>query len=816
MAHVNNQSFYDLAGLPVSGASFPKVCEGEMESVAFEPPQQEPLQPCCAKQHAGSTAAERARPSGFTAPRLLRQVARDQRSAAEVNPLQPDKVAAEATPTNGGEAVPQAPGLFSFASGRGVTVSSAARQRAATLLQDDFFGDAFFGQEEQHVQDYTAWAAMSDRDQQHQHKPVLNAHGNAGIMPSGMAQDEDSNMSAKVCLQETVCQPAAQPHLPVQAWGPYGVLMSSCEDSQAFFSHLDEQLAPAEVPARSPGLQNGYINQPPHHAAAPAAYDQPSAGLQRTSPQCQPGMHGADYQSLAAAAAQPSTGTGTGIENEDMSASTAAQQGQPAEEGLEPVGSNIVQGLTGQVQRPLHSGSNGTLMEGKGSPGLATASGKGIQVSSEAWQCSHALLEEERPHEGTGGPDGELRQLPHNRETLWASASGKPLQVSEAALARAKQVLGEEAGGEDSMVLASHAQAAAPQHQQSLWASASGKPLQASDAALARAKQLLGEEYRGQETGDLDNVQDACVQQQPPVWASASGRPLQISDEGMARAKQLLGEEQSGEEAQCFKGPPYAQQSLWASASGKQLHISDAGLARAKRLLGQERDGQEIEPASNAQEAAIPDQQPSLWASASGKPLELSDAGLARAKQLLGDDGLDADAANALPAAATIMTEHLLPSHPAATECAAVPSRHIVSGSAGEGSVSAQPIAASDAPERHKQPQQGSSWATAAGNRMDVSPDKLVAASLLLGAQRWTAPNGALLRTPESMGPAGLDFTGGNACLPERKRMRLSPEVVSHPQTAAAQPSSLAESPEVRLTIQRSQVVCRTMCLVLA
>ena len=80
-------------------------------------------------------------------------------------------------------------------------------------------------------------------------------------------------------------------------------------------------------------------------------------------------------------------------------------------------------------------------------------------------------------------------------ESLFTTARGKPLEISDESMNRAKEKMGE-----------------------SLFSTASGKSVTISDESMNRAKEKMGES----------------------LFSTARGKPLEISDESMNRAKDLM------------------------------------------------------------------------------------------------------------------------------------------------------------------------------------------------------------------------------------------------------------------------------------
>ena len=107
-------------------------------------------------------------------------------------------------------------------------------------------------------------------------------------------------------------------------------------------------------------------------------------------------------------------------------------------------------------------------------------------------------------------------------DSLFSTASGKSVTISDESMNRAKEKMGE-----------------------SLFSTARGKPLEISDESMNRAKEKMGES----------------------LFSTARGKPLEISDESMNRAKEKMGE------------------SLFSTASGKDISVSPLQMQQANALL---------------------------------------------------------------------------------------------------------------------------------------------------------------------------------------------------------------------------------------
>ena len=311
---------------------------------------------------------------------------------------------------------------------------------------------------------------------------------------------------------------------------------------------------------------------------------------------------------------------------------------------------------------------------------FALASGRSMQVSAAAHQRAAALLATgadsdagldcARPNDVRAHP-GAVKSTGHMPPPLpagmFATASGRSMQVSAAAQERAASLLADtsEDAGFDAAAASSQgrsgSEAGPPAPQPTgVFAFASGRSMWVSAAAQERAASLLADAGDGAgcnaaATGSPGESAGEAGPAPPPagVLALASGRSMQVSAAAQERAAALLADagDAKGPDAACQgsasageAGPAPPPAGMFAFASGRSMQVSAAAQERAASLLvdagnakGLDADGKGLASGSGGELGIMPPPPAGVFSFASGRSMQVSAAAQERAAALLVD-----------------------------------------------------------------------------------------------------------------------------------------------------------------------------------
>ncbi|UPQ99552.1 BRCA2 oligonucleotide/oligosaccharide-binding domain-containing protein [Chloropicon primus] len=312
------------------------------------------------------------------------------------------------------------------------------------------------------------------------------------------------------------------------------------------------------------------------------------------------------------------------------------------------------------------------------------ASGKAVNISEDALAKARSFLADSPGENGEDAltdktnvvaHDSDAGKNPKDASSLFKFASGKAVNISEDALAKARSFLADSPGenGEDALtdktnVVAHDSDAGKdPKDASSLFKFASGKAVNISEDALAKARSFLADspgENREDALTDKTNVvahdSDAGkdLKDASSLFKFASGKAVNISEDALAKARSFLADSpgENGEDALTDKTnvvahdsdagkDPKDASSLFKFASGKAVNISEDALAKARSFLA-DSPGENGEDALTDKTNVVahdsdagkdPKDASSLFKFASGKAVNISEDALAKARSFLAD-----------------------------------------------------------------------------------------------------------------------------------------------------------------------------------
>ena len=256
--------------------------------------------------------------------------------------------------------------------------------------------------------------------------------------------------------------------------------------------------------------------------------------------------------------------------------------------------------------------------------GFSTAGGRRVQVSEEAMAQARQVL-------GSNPSDPPSRETLRNQQQIrpetyktpsverpscgegFTTGRGQPVRVSAEALAKAKSVLGSGKSSWDGAVA---------EDKQIPWVAgrgnpkpvggfttARGKPVQISEEALAKAKSVLGTKM------PEELKPPACV-----GFSTGRGKPVTVSEEALAKARNVLRDETSNSEQ--YKAPGLGG---FSTGRGKPVMVSEEALHGARSVLGDEAKKSNVSDLGG-------------FSTGGGKPVTVSEKALARARTVLEGD----------------------------------------------------------------------------------------------------------------------------------------------------------------------------------
>ncbi|KMQ97285.1 breast cancer type 2 susceptibility protein [Lasius niger] len=256
---------------------------------------------------------------------------------------------------------------------------------------------------------------------------------------------------------------------------------------------------------------------------------------------------------------------------------------------------------------------------------FSTASGAPINVSKEALSKAKTLLADESEKDNDklikyserSSIDGNSMKPNNITLPLFSTAGGKPINISEKSLAKAKMLLADESEKENDISIKYPQKSftdvnTTKQNDMtlSLFSTAAGKPVNISEKSLAKAKMLLANEsekesnilikYPEKSFTDVNSMKQNDMTL--PLFSTAAGKPINISEKSLAKAKMLLADESEKESDILIKYPEKSftdvnsiKQNdmtlpLFSTAAGKPINISEKSLAKAKMLFTEQLD----------------------------------------------------------------------------------------------------------------------------------------------------------------------------------------------------------------------------------
>ncbi|GAB1859398.1 Breast cancer type 2 susceptibility protein-like protein [Camponotus japonicus] len=306
-------------------------------------------------------------------------------------------------------------------------------------------------------------------------------------------------------------------------------------------------------------------------------------------------------------------------------------------------------------------------------PLFSTASGNTISISEKSLAKAKMLLEDESEKENDviknfekSFTDGNSTKPNNVTSSLFSTADGKPINISKTSLTKAKILLADTSEKENDILIKYSEKSftdgdSTKSNNMTLFSTAGGKAINISEKSLAKAKILLADESE-KENDVIKNSEKSLTDENSikpnnmtsSLFSTAGGKPINISEKSLVKAKILLADE-SEKENDIIKNsersftdgnsikPNNMTSSLFSTAGGKPINISEKSLAKAKILLANESekendiiknsersftDGNSIKPNNMTS---------SLFSTAGGKPINISKTSLTKAKILLAD-----------------------------------------------------------------------------------------------------------------------------------------------------------------------------------
>ncbi|CBH08815.1 hypothetical protein, conserved [Trypanosoma brucei gambiense DAL972] len=150
--------------------------------------------------------------------------------------------------------------------------------------------------------------------------------------------------------------------------------------------------------------------------------------------------------------------------------------------------------------------------------------------------------------------------------TLFVSAAGKPITVSESSLQVARARMNTENGQESTAVQGNSTDVP------TLFVSAAGKPITVSESSLQVARARMNTENGQESTAVQGNSTDV-----PTLFVSAAGKPITVSESSLQVARARMNTE-NGQESTAVQGNSTDVPTLFVSAAGKPITVSESSL----------------------------------------------------------------------------------------------------------------------------------------------------------------------------------------------------------------------------------------------
>ncbi|XP_029168135.1 breast cancer type 2 susceptibility protein homolog [Nylanderia fulva] len=309
---------------------------------------------------------------------------------------------------------------------------------------------------------------------------------------------------------------------------------------------------------------------------------------------------------------------------------------------------------------------------------FSTASGASINISKEALSKAKTLLVDEKDNDKlikySESPSTNKSSIKSNDTTLtlFSTADGKPINISEKSLAKAKKLLADEAEKKNDILIKYPEKSFMDVNSMesnnmtsTLFSTAGGKPISISEKSLAKAKKLLVDESEKENDISIKHSENSFTNMnsmQPndmtsTLFSTAGGKPINISEKSLVKAKKLLADEAENKNDMLIKYPEKSltdvnsmesnnmTSTLFSTADGKPINISEKSLAKAKKLLADEAE-KKNDVSIKYPEKSFTDvnsmesnnMTSTLFSTAGGKPINISEKSLAKAKKLLADE----------------------------------------------------------------------------------------------------------------------------------------------------------------------------------
>ncbi|KAM0731286.1 Breast cancer type 2 susceptibility protein-like protein [Formica fusca] len=254
-------------------------------------------------------------------------------------------------------------------------------------------------------------------------------------------------------------------------------------------------------------------------------------------------------------------------------------------------------------------------------PLFSTAGGKSINISEKSLAKAKLLLADESEKDNdklikyserssTDENSAKNITLP-----LFSTAGGKSINISEKSLAKAKLLLADESEKDNDKLIKYSERSSTDENSAKnitlpLFSTAGGKPINISEKSLAKAKMLLVDESEKE-----DDILIKCPEKsftdansmKPnnmtlPLFPTAGDKSINTSEKSLAKAKMLLVNESEKESDILIKYPETSSTDvnsmkpnnmtlpLFSTAGGKSISISEKSLTKAKILFAEQLD----------------------------------------------------------------------------------------------------------------------------------------------------------------------------------------------------------------------------------
>jgi hypothetical protein len=236
--------------------------------------------------------------------------------------------------------------------------------------------------------------------------------------------------------------------------------------------------------------------------------------------------------------------------------------------------------------------------------GFQTGRGKKVEVSEDSLQKANLLFNVENANdlEMETSPPDDNTSLSFGNEASFAggfqTGRGKKVQVSDKALAVARNLLLEDAAeeqneqfGEDNpgaISFGNEASLAGSGGFAGGFQTGRGKKVQVSDKALAAARNLFSDDAHEQSLGEDSQAGGAFA---GGGFQTGRGKTVQVSDKALAAARNLFSDttdETTTESSRATSSVGFAGGSGFQTGRGKKVQVSDTAMSAARNLLSED------------------------------------------------------------------------------------------------------------------------------------------------------------------------------------------------------------------------------------